>query len=90
MQKISIPEKPPIRVYWPENLKDDGYGGQLEIRQGVCSLVIPKSGAKSKDIAKDLELASREFKAYPQCFLAEVRKSVRTARTMMLIRLLQR
>lgn len=62
MQRISIPEKPPIRIYWPENLKDDGYSDTLEIRQGVCTLVIPKPGAKSKDIAKDLELASREFK----------------------------
>jgi len=62
MQKISIPEKPPIRIYWPENLKEEGYSGQLDIREGVCTLVIPKPGAKSKDIAKDLELASREFK----------------------------
>ena len=62
MQKISIPEKPPIRVYWPENLKGDGYSGELDIREGVCTLVIPKPNAKSKDIAKDLELASKEFK----------------------------
>ena len=62
MQKINIPEKKPPRVYWPENLKDNGYKGQLDIREGVCTLVIPKPGAKSKDIAMDLELASKEFK----------------------------
>jgi len=62
MQKVSIPTKPPIRIYWPENLKDNGYSGQLDIREGVCTLVIPKPGAKSKDVAMDLELASKEFK----------------------------
>jgi len=61
MQKVSIPTKPPIRVYWPKNLQND-YSGELDIREGVCTLVIPKPGAKSKDIAKDLELASKEFK----------------------------
>jgi len=62
MQPINIPASKPARVYWPENLKDNGYSGTLEIREGVCTLVIPKPGAKSKDIAKDLELASREFR----------------------------
>jgi hypothetical protein len=62
MQPINIPDSKPSRVYWPENLKNNGYSGELDIREGVCTLVIPKPGAKSRDIAMDLELASKEFR----------------------------
>ena len=61
MQRINIPDSKPFRVYWPENLQKDGYTGELEIHEGVCSLVIPKPGAANKDVAKDLKLLSQQF-----------------------------
>ena len=50
MQTINIPKLKPARAYWPEYLGKDGYTGELEIYEGVCSLVIPKPGASNKDI----------------------------------------
>lgn len=61
MQRINIPESKPPRVYWPENLQKDNYTGELEIHEGVCSLVIPKPSASNKDVAKDLKLLSQQF-----------------------------
>lgn len=61
MQRIKIPGSKPYRVYWPENLQKDGYTGELEIHEGVCSLVIPKPSASNKDVAKDLKLLSQQF-----------------------------
>ena len=61
MQRINIPESKPARIYWPENLQKDGYKEELEIHEGVCSLVIPKPGASDKDVAKDLKLLSQQF-----------------------------
>lgn len=56
---LSIPKN--LRFYWPPNLLEAGYSGELEIREGACTLVIPKPSTSNKDIAKDLKLLSQQF-----------------------------
>jgi hypothetical protein len=60
--QITIPDKKICRVYWPKELKDSGFKGDLKIYEAVCVLAIPKPDAREQDIAKGLELLAEEFK----------------------------
>jgi len=65
MPVIKVPDKKNSQPYWPNELRDEGYVGFLQVHEGFCSLVILKPDTPSKDIAKDLKnLAQRfEYKA---------------------------
>lgn len=58
---IKVPAKKNCHPYWPDWLRNMGYTGDLEIHEGVCSLVIPRPNSSSKDIAKDLKNLSQQF-----------------------------
>ncbi len=61
MPTIKVPDRKSSQPYWPEELRNEGYLGTLNIYIGVCSLVIPKPNASSKDIARDLKLLAQQF-----------------------------
>ncbi len=61
MPTIKVPDRKSSQPYWPEELRNEGYLGTLNIYTGVCSLVIPKPNASNKDVAKDLKLLSQQF-----------------------------
>jgi len=50
------------RLYWPKKLRPNSYSEPVDIRDGVCCIVIPKPTASSKGIAGDLTLISKYFK----------------------------
>lgn len=58
---IKVPDKKNCHPYWPDGLRKNGYTGDLEVFEGVCSLIIPRPGTPSKDIAKDLKILSQQF-----------------------------
>lgn len=62
MPKIRVDkvEKYP-RPYWPQELKEDGYIGDLDAVPNACVLIIPKPGAKNRDIAKSLVIMAQDF-----------------------------
>lgn len=59
MAKISIMDKG--HTYFPDELRDKGYTGKLEAIPNACVLVIPKPGAKDKDIARSLRILAEDF-----------------------------
>jgi len=61
MTTIKVRDRRNCHPYWPDGLRKTGYVGDLEIREGVCSLVIPRPKASSRDIARDLKLLSQQF-----------------------------
>jgi len=50
------------RPYWPKELKEEGYVGELDMIPNACIIVIPKPKAKNKDIAKSLLILAEDFK----------------------------
>jgi len=58
---VKVPDKKNCHPYWPDGLRNTGYTGDLEIHEGVCTLVIPRPGASSRDVARDLKLLSQKF-----------------------------
>jgi len=75
MATIKVPDRKNCHPYWPDRLRKIGYIGDLEIHEGVCSLVIPRPNTPSKDIAKDLRLLSQQFeyKSEVECRVEEVK-----------------
>jgi len=61
MITIKVPDRKNCHPYWPDRLREIGYVGDLKIYEGVCSLVIPRPNAPSKDVARDLKLLSQQF-----------------------------
>jgi len=49
------------RPYWPKELTQKGYTGEMEAILNACVVVIPKPGAKNQDIAESLEYMIRDF-----------------------------
>lgn len=49
------------RPYWPQELKESGYVGDLEVVSNACVLVIPKPGTRNRDIAKSLTIMAQDF-----------------------------
>ena len=60
MPKIKVGDKG--TAYFPDDLREKGYVGELEAIPNACLVVIPKPGAKNKDIAKSLEILAQDFK----------------------------
>jgi len=58
---IKVPAQKNCHPYWPDWLRNIGYTGDLEIYEGVCSLVIPRPKSSSKDVARDLKILSQQF-----------------------------
>lgn len=48
-------------VYFSDDLRRAGYVGNLEAIPNACVMVIPKPGAKNRDIAESLEYLIRDF-----------------------------
>jgi len=61
MPIVKVPETDHPRPYWPQELKKEGYTGNLKVFTGVCTLVIPTPNASARDIAKDLKLLAQQF-----------------------------
>ena len=61
MAKIKVPDRKNCHPYWPDSLREKGYIGDLEIHEGVCSLVIPRPNSSGRDVARDLKLLSQQF-----------------------------
>jgi hypothetical protein len=62
MPKINIdPDEKYPRPYWPQELKEDGYVGELTLKPGAGVIVIPKPGVKKEDIAKSLRILAEEY-----------------------------
>jgi hypothetical protein len=49
------------RPYWPKELTQKGYAGEMEAIPNACVVVIPKPNAKDKDIAKSLRILADDF-----------------------------
>lgn len=62
MPTIKVPSRKNSQPYWPNELRDAGYVGELKILEGFCVLIIPKPDATNRDIAKTLELMAQDFK----------------------------
>ena len=73
MPTIKVPNRRNSQPYWPNELRDAGYVGSLQIHEGVCSLVIPKPSAPSKDIAKDLKILAQHFEYKAELEAREVK-----------------
>jgi len=61
MPKINVPKNRNSRPYWPKELYDEGYIGNLNATPNACVVVIPKPGAKHKDVAKSLEILAQDY-----------------------------
>ena len=61
MPRIKVPDRKNSQPYWPNELREAGYKGELKIHEGFCSLVIPKPNTPSKDVAKDLRNLAQQF-----------------------------
>jgi len=62
MPKINVdPDEKYPRPYWPQELKDDGYVGELTLKPNACVVVIPKPGVKKEDIAKSLRILAADY-----------------------------
>jgi hypothetical protein len=61
MPTIKVPDNKNSHPYWPDELRLKGYTGNLEIIIGACSLVIPRPGTSSKQLAKDLRILADQF-----------------------------
>jgi len=48
-------------VYFSDDLRRAGYVGNLEAIPNACVMVIPKPGAKNRDIAESLEYMIKDF-----------------------------
>jgi len=48
-------------TYFSDDLRRAGYVGDLEAIPNACVLVIPKPGAKNRDVAESLEYMVRDF-----------------------------
>ncbi len=57
--KIKVGEKG--TAYFSDDLREDGYVGDLDAMPNACVLIIPKPGAKNKDIAKSLMIMAQDF-----------------------------
>jgi len=77
MPTIKVPDKRNSQPYWPNELRDAGYVGPLQIHEGVCSLVIPKPTALSKDVAKDLKILAQHFEYKAEIGAREVKAEER-------------
>jgi len=49
------------RPYWPKELKEEGYVGELDMIPNACTIVIPKPGTKNRDIARSLQILAEDF-----------------------------
>lgn len=49
-------------AYFSDDLRNDGYIGDLDAITNACVLIIPKPGAKNKDIVKSLEIMVQDFR----------------------------
>jgi hypothetical protein len=49
------------RPYWPKELTQRGYTGEMEALPNACVVVIPKPNAKDKDVAKSLRILAEDF-----------------------------
>ena len=58
--KIKVTKKG--TTYIPDEIRNLGYEGNLEIVSNFCVLVVPKPGAKNMDIARSLEILVEDFK----------------------------
>ncbi len=75
MPKINIdPDEKYPRPSWPQELKEDGYVGELTIKPNACVLVIPKPGVKNEDIAKSLEILAADYRHQAEMEKAEADK----------------
>lgn len=59
MPKIKVGDKG--TTYFPDDLRDKGYVGDLEAIPNACIIIIPKPGAKNKDVARSLEIMAQDF-----------------------------
>lgn len=59
MAKIKVGDKG--TTYIPDDLRDAGYIGDLDAIPNACVLIIPKPGAKNKDVARSLEIMAQDF-----------------------------
>lgn len=57
--KIKVGEKG--TAYFSDDLREGGYTGDLEAIPNACVLIIPKPGARNKDIAKSLKIMAQDF-----------------------------
>lgn len=48
-------------AYFSDDLREGGYIGDLDAIPNACVLIIPKPGAKNKDIAKSLQIMALDF-----------------------------
>ena len=48
-------------TYFSDDLRNEGYIGDLDASPNACVLIIPKPGAKNKDIARSLEIMAQDF-----------------------------
>ena len=48
-------------TYFPDELREKGYTGKVEVIPNACVLVIPKPGADDKDVAKSLRILAQDF-----------------------------
>lgn len=48
-------------VYFSDDLRRAGYTGDLEAIPNACVMVIPKPGAKNRDVAESLEYMIKDF-----------------------------
>ena len=60
MPKIKVGETG--TTYFPDDLRGKGYVGDLDAIPNACIIIIPKPGAKNKDVAKSLEIMAQDFK----------------------------
>jgi len=59
MPKIKVGDKG--TAYFPDDLRNKGYEGDLDAVPNACVLIIPKPGAKNRDVAKSLEIMAQDF-----------------------------
>lgn len=60
MLKVNPGEKFP-RPYWPKELIGKGYAGDIEAVPNACVLIIPKPGARARDVARSLRIMADDF-----------------------------
>ena len=58
--KIKVTKKG--TTYFPDEIRDLGYEGTLEVVSNFCVLVIPKPETKNIDIARSLEILVEDFR----------------------------
>jgi len=61
MPTIKAPSKP-THTYWPKELREAGFTGDLDARIIAAVLVIPKPQVSKRAISDSLALAAKQFR----------------------------